>query len=212
VDYTFGHHEFNKRLVEINIKGKKYFADLLRNRIIYKDRRTAERDILKHAEYSKDILNNIDLLIITLGLTEIWESKERGFVVASNPYKHYELPRDFKFRASKYQENLYNLVYVYNVLKQYNPNIKILITVSPVSLIETFRKDVDVITANCESKSTLRSVAGSFAELKDVYYFPSYEIATTGASLDGIKMCLDGHHISKELIDQIMNIFSRNYA
>jgi hypothetical protein len=209
MDYTFNCCKLEERLLKVSIGGKFYIADIVRNRILYKDVETAQKDILQHVECSKRILSSVDLLIVTLGLTEIWESKKRGIVVAANPCKHYKLPDDFVFRTSKYQENLDNLNFMYDLLKQYNSKIKILVTVSPISLLQTFRSDVDVITANCESKSILRVVAGEFANKEDVYYFSSYEIATAVAALDSIKMCSDGHHISKELIGIIMNVFNR---
>jgi hypothetical protein len=212
IDYTFNQDRLTDRLLRIHIKGVPYISDIIRNRILYKDIEIANQDILFHIENSKNILCNTDILIVTLGLTEIWESKTRGIVAAANPYKHYELPNDFMFRTSSYQENIENLNYIYDVLKKHNETIKILITVSPVSLLETYRKDVDVITANCESKSILRAVAGDFSHNKDVYYFPSYEIATVGSIFDNIIMTSDGHHISQELVDMIMNIFEINYV
>lgn len=209
MDYTFNDNMLDKRLIDVKIKGVSYISDILRSRIIYKDMDTACDDILNHIECSKNVLCNADLLIITLGLTEIWESKKRKLVAASNPFKYYKLPDDFEFRTTKYQENLDNLNYIYKLLKQYNKNLKILITVSPVHLLATFRDDVDVITASCESKSILRAVAGEFANNKDVYYFPSYEIATIVSILDEINVYPDNHHVSKELINVIMNTFNK---
>jgi hypothetical protein len=211
IDYTFNNNRLNDRLFNIKIKDTPYVSDVLRSRIIYKDMDTARIDVLDHIECSKNVLLNADLLIITLGLTEIWESKERNLVAASNPINYYKLPDDFIFRTSKYQENIDNLNYAYDILKRYNNNLKILVTVSPVHLLSTFRKDIDVISASCESKSILRAVAGEFQNKKDVYYFPSYEIATIISILDGINAYPDNHHISKELVNIIMNIFNKRF-
>jgi len=49
------------------------------------------------------------------------------------------------------------------ILKKYGkPDLKIVVTVSPVALERTF-SDRDVILANMISKSTLRSAAGALA-------------------------------------------------
>jgi len=212
VDYTFNDNRLDERLIKVSINKKSHISDIIRNRIIYRDMDVARDDVLNHIEWSRDILRNVDLLIITLGLTEIWKSEKRNIVAASNPCKHYNLPEDFMFTTSNYEENIDNLNYVYDLLKQHNSKIKILITVSPISLLQTFRGDVDVITANCESKAILRTVAGVFSNKEDIYYFPSYEIATAVAVLDKVNISSDGHHISRELVDIIMNIFSKKYV
>lgn len=55
------------------------------------------------------------------------------------------------------------------------PELRILITVSPVPLNATFR-NADVITANMYSKSVLRVLAEElYLQHRDVDYFPSYE-------------------------------------
>ena len=59
-------------------------------------------------------------------------------------------------------------------MKEHNPECRLLVTVSPVHLWATFRDDLDVISASCNSKSTLRAVADEFASRHDnVYYFPA---------------------------------------
>jgi len=208
IDYTFNDDQLTNRLIGVNINGEYYISDVLRTRIIYKNMNIAHQDIKDHIRCSRNVLSNVNLLIITLGLTEIWEDKISKLIVASNPEKYYKLPSNFTFRVSDYQENLSNLNHVYNLLKKHNPTLKILVTVSPVHLLKTYRDDVDVITASCESKSILRAVAGEFSHNEDVYYFPSYEIATVVSTLDRIDAYPDSHHVSQELIDIIMDIFN----
>lgn len=54
-----------------------------------------------------------------------------------------------------------------------------MITLSPVHLWATFRRDVDVISASCSSKATLRAAADEFtARHQNVTYFPAFEMAT----------------------------------
>ena len=57
-----------------------------------------------------------------------------------------------------------------------NPNLKVLLTVSPVPLVATASGD-HVLVATQYSKSVLRAVAGDAAQdHAAVEYFPSYEI------------------------------------
>jgi len=157
VDYTFRNIKEDDRLIQIDIKGKKYIADIIRNRIIYKDLKTARKDIKEHSSYSRAILNEVELIILTLGTTEVWRGR---VAAASNQHKYFDLPSDFKFHVSMYEENKDNMEYFIWVLKKNNPKIRIVVTVSPVHLLNTFR-DMDVITASCASKSTLRAVCDS---------------------------------------------------
>jgi hypothetical protein len=196
-DYTYG--EVKDRLIQIKIRGKKYIADIIRNRIIYKDLKTARKDIKDHSNYSRNILNEAELIILTFGTTEIWRGR---VTAASNQHKYFELPSDFKFHVSTYEENKENMEYFIRILKKHNPKVRIVVTVSPVHLLNTFR-DMDVITASCASKSILRAVCDS---LKGVMYFPSYEIATIGSVIDGVRVYPDNHHISKKVVKDIMSM------
>lgn len=212
VDYTFNDNRMNDRLIEVEIKGKKYVSDIIRTRILYPNREIAKKDIKNHIEESKKMFTSADIIIFTLGLTEIWESEKRGIVSSTNPFKHYKLPSDFKFRVSRFNENLENLKYSYEVLKNYNKNLKFLVTVSPVHLLATYRNDLDVISASCNSKSTLRAVADEFKDVDGVTYFPSYEIASITAALDGINAFPDNHHVSRKVVNHIMETFNKKFV
>ena len=61
-------------------------------------------------------------------------------------------------------------------MQAYNPDLRFLVTVSPVPLTAT-ATDEHVLVATTYSKSVLRSVAGALAmEFADIDYVPSYEI------------------------------------
>jgi hypothetical protein len=82
------------------------------------------------------------------------------------------------------------------------PERKVIITVSPVALSRTF-SDSDVITANTESNSILRAVAGALSRaFPNVIYWPSYEIALAQDVYEE-----DGRHVTREGVEQIVNQF-----
>src|SRR3546814_16921003 len=61
-------------------------------------------------------------------------------------------------------------------LKKRNPDVKVVITVSPVPMAQTFT-DSDVFAANTYSKSVLRVASEALkGNFEFVDYFPSYEM------------------------------------
>jgi hypothetical protein len=208
LNYTFGDPEMDKRLFVFRKNGKKYVSDLMRTRILYRNEIEAATDIEDHIFESKRMFAEAELLILTLGMTEVWKSEKRNFVAPSNTGKYYSLPKDFFFQESDYSENLESLKRSCSILKKHNNKIKLIVTVSPVHLLATYRKNIDVISASCASKSILRAVANEITKEKDVFYFPSYEIATIVAPILGMIVYPDNHHVSREVVEIIMNTFS----
>ena len=61
-------------------------------------------------------------------------------------------------------------------IRKLNPNVKVLLTVSPVPLVAAFQKK-HVLVATMEAKSALRAVASYCSQrMGYIDYFPSYEI------------------------------------
>jgi len=158
---------------------------------------------------------------LTLGLTEIWEDHLDGSVIClpSGPY-----PKEggdmgrYRFRVSRYTENLDNLQRIHEIMARHNPGCKLLITVSPVHLWATFRRDMDVISASCNSKSTLRAATDEFVcRHENVFYFPAFEMATIYQPIIGKTWFKDdtreNFHINKKtvrfIMQQFFNIFGK---
>ncbi|MBY0531535.1 MAG: GSCFA domain-containing protein [Xanthobacteraceae bacterium] len=117
------------------------------------------------------------VVIITLGMSEAWFDTKYGIYVNDNPSHNMVrlYPGRFEFRVLEYPA-LYECVdQTVQLLQRVCPNVKIMLTVSPVPLHRTFTS-MDVITANTYSKSVLRAASGAIAAKYDfVDYFPSYE-------------------------------------
>jgi hypothetical protein len=188
--------------------------DPYRRIILYDSLEEAEMDFAHHRECSRRALTKAELLILTLGLTEIWQDRVDGSVIClpSGPYVYEggDMSR-YEFRVSRYAENLLNLEHIRDTLRKHNPACQILVTVSPVHLWATFRKDTDVISASCNSKSTLRAVADEFASRHDnVHYFPAYEMATIYRPILGERIFTQGRepfHVNEETVNFIMDQF-----
>ena len=173
-EYTFGKWNPALRWWKAPESGK--IQDPFRRIVLYDDLDQAEADFESHKKCSRRVLEQAEVLILTLGLTEIWEDTIDGSVIClpSGPYVNEggDMTR-YRFRVSRYAENLANLERIYSLMAEHNPGCRIIVTVSPVHLWATFREDSDVISASCNSKSTLRAVADEFvAGVPECLLFP----------------------------------------
>lgn len=214
-EYTFA--DFSPRVRWWRSPGSNKIQDPFRRVIVYDSLKEAERDFSNHVECSRRALTKARIVIITLGLTEIWESKTDGSVIClpSGPYVNEGGDMsDYRFRVSRFDENLANMERIYSLLSHFNPAADLIVTVSPVHLWATFRQDMDVISASCNSKSTLRAVADEFVSRHErVYYFPAYEMASIYRPMIGESIFTTGRenfHVSHEVVDFIMNQFFKS--
>ena len=193
--------------------------DPFRRIILYDTLEKAEADFAQHRIHSRRALQKAELLILTLGLTEIWQDKVDGSVIClpSGPYVNEGGDmRRYRFRVSRYLENLENLERIHNIMAEHNPACRILVTVSPVHLWATFRNDLDIISASCNSKSTLRAAADEFAARhENVFYFPAFEMATIYRPMTGQTLFANGKenfHVNAETVSFIMEQFFSFFA
>jgi hypothetical protein len=120
--------------------------------------------LFKVGEY----LKKANYLIITLGTAFVHRLNENNYVVANCHKMNSDI---FEKELLTNKEIEVRFAQMYEKLKQLNPKIKLIFTVSPV------RHTKDTLSGNNLSKSILRLAAHQFTtNFKDVYYFPSYEI------------------------------------
>jgi hypothetical protein len=216
-EYTFG--EFNPDVRWWNTPQTKTVQDPYRRIILYESEAAAQTDFKHHIQCSRRALESAEVLILTLGLTEIWQDCVDGSVIClpSGPYVNEggDMSR-YEFRVSRYQENLLNLERIHALLMENNPGCHIFVTVSPVHLWATFRKDCDVISASCNSKSTLRAVADEFTSSHpNVTYFPAFEMASIFRPMMGQSIYEEGRenfHVNRDTVRFIMKHFFEAYS
>jgi len=154
------------------------------------------------------IIANADVFVFTLGLTESWFNSARGYeypmcpgVVAGefDPGRHTFVNQDYDLIAKALDEAI-------GMMHAANPELKVLLTVSPVPLTAT-NSGHHVLVATMESKSILRAVAGSLARRHAfVDYFPSYEIVSS-PPFRGAFFGPNGREVTAEGVNHVMAQF-----
>ncbi len=160
-------------------------------------------------EQSRELFETTEVFILTLGLSEVWYSKDSGQVYWRGVPKSLYSPEKHGFRVSTVEENVSNLNRVLDLIEKHNPTAKVILTLSPVPLIATFRP-VSCVTANSVSKSILRVAIDEVvrAGRENVYYWPSYEIIKE-FFVDAYRE--DRRHVTDEALDVVMGKFSQYY-
>lgn len=117
---------------------------------------------------ASDALQDIDVMVLTLGTSWVYELKKTGEVVANC----HKIPAEnFNRFFSSVNNTVDTLSQTIHELKEINSELKIIFTVSPV------RHWKDGAIENQRSKAALiLAVTEILQEFENVYYFPAYEI------------------------------------
>lgn len=190
------------------------FADPFRPRIepegfASPDAVEAERRV--HFAQVRQLFENLDVFVFTLGLTEGWQAAADGAAfplcpgVAAGTFD----PEAHVFVDQPVEEVIADLVAFADALKVVNPGARIILTVSPVPLAATYAPR-HVLPSTVHSKAVLRVAAQRLADTRDdTLYFPSYEIVT---SPEGAFRYLEGdlRSVKKDGVDHVMRVFFRH--
>lgn len=168
---------------------------------------------LRHFESVREMFENLDVFVFTLGLTEAWHSLTDGAVFPLAPgvaggemdatrygfvnFSVTEVVADFKLFLDK--------------LRSVNQGARVIITVSPVPLIATY-EDRHVLVSTTASKAILRVAADEICRHKsNVDYFPSYEIIT-GSFSRAEYFENDLRSIKADGVSHVMRLFLKHYT
>ena len=147
-------------------------------------------------------LRKMNVLIITYGTAWVYHHKTQNTLV-SNCHK---IPgKEFEKRLLSIEEIATSFAQLYSVLKNIRPEVRIILTVSPVRHIK------DTLVLNSVSKAVLRLACHTFSsQYEQVEYFPSYEIM-----MDDLRdyrfYGRDKIHPNEEAVDYISQKFSDQY-
>jgi hypothetical protein len=157
-------------------------------------------------------IQNCRAVILTLGLAEVWRDVRADVFLNCTPIPSLfkTQPGRYEFHLTDFAQNRANLEAIYALLSSYgHPDFHIVVTVSPVPLMNTF-STMDIVVANTWAKSLLRTVAQEWASAHpNVDYFPSYEIVQNS---DRAAVWEDDRrHVKGAGAQHIMELFLRKY-
>jgi len=145
--------------------------------------REYQEDRRQHFTAVRKAFGEMDVFVFTLGLTECWASCDDGAVyplcpgVAAGRFD----ADQHRFLNLSVDEVVADLHAFVAEVREINPGMKMILTVSPVPLAATAVPG-HVLLANSYSKAVLRVAAEKLTRLPDVYYFPAYEIVNAAGN------------------------------
>ncbi|MDT0681198.1 GSCFA domain-containing protein [Roseicyclus sp. F158] len=169
------------------------------------------KDRERHFAAVRRMIEDASVFVFTFGLTEGWMSKEDGAVfglapgVAGGKFD----PARHAFANFTASETAADFAAFAAFARERNPDLRFVVTVSPVPLAATARKDAGVLVANTYSKAALRVAAEEVSRtVERCWYFPSYEIITSAAS-KGAHFARDLRSVEPAGVDRVMRLFLR---
>lgn len=172
-----------------------------------------EFDRRHHLSAVRRAFEEADVFVFTLGLTEAWVDRRDEAVFPLAPgVSGGEFDGDIHaFRNFGVSETTDDMRAAIASIRQENPRIKILLTVSPVPLNATFERR-HVLQSTAYSKAVLRVAAQQLCDALDgVDYFPSYELITS-PHCSGTYFVGDKRTIDESGVEHVMETFFSHYA
>ena len=165
-----------------------------------------------HLEAVVRAVRESDVFIFTLGLTEAWVARRDGAVYPVAPGRGRGVfdPERVEFQNFTSAQTADAIERAFALLREINPNVRLILTVSPVPLAATYAGP-HVLRATIYSKSALRAAAETASTAHDdIDYFASYEIATA----NGFRAPFfdeTGRSVTEAGVATVMRSFFRNY-
>lgn len=163
-------------------------------------------------------LGRANLFVYTLGVAPGFFDRETGaFKMPMNTAaSKRSLLRSSEFRTTTVEENVSNVTQIVRIVREFNPDCTIVLSLSPVPLNST-SEFPSAIIADCLSKSTLRVAAHQLSQDRSlgVLYWPSFEIVRWLSGHYGRVYGNDdgsSHHVDFKVIDAIIDNFIKVFA
>lgn len=172
-----------------------------------------EVDRANHFAAIRTAVETMSVFVFTLGLTECWVDTRDGAVfplapgVAGGRYEEGAVA----FKNFSVEETTEDLAFALKFLREKNPKVRIVLTVSPVPLNATMESR-HVYVSTAWSKAVLRVAAQSAVDaLEDCVYFPSFEIITS-PHMRGRYFGKDCRTVLESGVAHVMQLFFKHFT
>lgn len=166
-------------------------------------------DRKQHLAAVRQMFETCDVFVFTLGLTECWRSRQDGAVFPLCPGVDGGIfdADKYEFYNQPVEDVIADMSVFIDALLKVNPQVDVVLTVSPVPLMATAEPGAHVLCATSYSKSVLRVAAETLRQrYAQVHYFPSFEIIT-GAFNRGRYYGDDLRSVTEEGVSHVMRLF-----
>jgi PAS domain-containing protein len=167
----------------------------------------------RHLAAVRHMVETMDVFVFTFGHTETWRHKQDGAIlqlapgVAGGEWS----PDVYEFYNMTVSEVISDFLAAVDRIRELNPNVRIVLSVSPVGIIATY-EDRHVIESNSAVKAILRAAADEIRRVRPgVAYFPSYDLATVSPNVSRFYRD-DTRRITSRGIDQTMRVFFDHFT
>lgn len=170
-------------------------------------------DRAHHFAAIRDAIETMDVFVFTLGLTEGWADRRDGAVFPLAPGVAGGIfdPETVDFVNFDEDETFADLAAALDFIREKNPKVRIVLTVSPVPLNATYEPR-HVLVSTAWSKAVLRIAAEkAVRHFDDCAYFPSYEIITS-PHVRGAYFAQDCREVLQAGVDHVMRLFMTHYG
>lgn len=202
---AFGLRTFEKLLIESE---QGVYLDPYRENVFFRSQQAYLEDYDKHLAAVKASFLQCKVFVVTMGLNECWQLHD-GTVMSRNPRENmFQL---VKHKTLTVEENVSHIQRFFDIIKQHNPDFKLIISVSPVPFLATGRaNEHHIISANTHSKAVLLVAAEKLVTNNpDMYYLPSYELVT---QCEKDAWHGDRRHVKSEVVARVVSMFEEIFV
>lgn len=166
-----------------------------------------------HLAAVRKMIETIDVFVFTLGHTETWRHKPDGAIlqmapgVAGGEWN----PDVYEFYNMTVSEVVRDCLAALDRIREINPRVRIIVSVSPVNIIATY-EDRHVVVSNSAIKAILRAAADEITRVRDnIAYLPSYDLITVSANAPRFYRD-DTRRINAHGVDRVMKMFFDHFT
>ena len=175
--------------------------------------REFQADRNRHLMSVRKAVEEADIFVFTLGLTETWVSRADGAAyplcpgVAGGTFDR----NKHQFLNLRAGDIVADMIETIDLMRTKNRDLRFILTVSPVPLIAT-AEDRSVLVSTTYSKAALRVACEEIAVSRDlIAYFPSFEIIT-GNYNRGVYYAGDMRSVTETGVSHVMRLFMQHYT